>query len=600
MCYLYPIFLRHSSLNAPIDATGNFSFHKLKKCKWRKTAKACSIWHILGMHIQIKQKYNICTAVIIFLATLGFLVPMLEVNRKSQMKRHPKRQIASFQNNIVYGNIPYWTDENIFKDTRCISDDRMTSPAFSTINLIHVSKKTGVIKVKIQAFDGTNKSKTRGGDVFLLWAEEKDGDGRVAGTVTDNSNGTYTGVLKLYWLGITIIRAKLGTTLDNFCLRRKAMLKYGNSAFSMPLPVGIKASFISGDATEETLCGTEPKVYGYKSACNLTILNDGNSWYCGKPLKTGLYCSNISTFRQMHQLADRRELISKQDPDEWQHASGYGEVDKTVSVMSKKMDIPRHAVACHVAEKNSSWTYSTPSGYHFNNIYHMLHCRHTIKLNPSGYRNCLRNKTLVLMGDSTVRQYVDYLVQKVLLSPAIDLKNLEDRRGFYRPDVSFSNFGIRVIYKIHEMPMHARSKNAKGITSVATEIDSLAKSNISGENLVVFVCYGSHMLPYPLNRYRERIQRLASAIENLLAVKPKANIFIKGPHVYFYEKRFFDIRVSLITKDIIFQEFKNLMNRVIYLDLWSLTTAMNNSDLHPEPHIMDFQLQQFMSYVCST
>ena len=95
------------------------------------------------------------------------------------------------------------------------------------------------------------------------------------------------------------------------------------------------------------------------------------------------------------------------------------------------------------------------------------------------------------------------------------------------------------------------------------------------------------------------MRRLASSIEVLLKAKPKATVFIKGPYLFFQDTRWFDARVSLIQKDIMFDEFKALRRNVFYLDIWSITVAHNSEDKHPGNQAFDSQIQQLMSYLCS-
>lgn len=491
-----------------------------------------------------------------------------------------------------FQHIQYWANDGIYANINCVSDHNMTSEQYSTVRVIKTSRLTGKIEVQIRAYDGRNVPKTRGGDIFLLWAEQDLGDGRVAADVIDNLDGSYTGFLHPFWFGRTIVRAKLGGTIENMCIRRKSLLKYGTGSFSIEQPVVINGTFKNGDLSESALCGTEHTIYGYENVCNLTDLNDNNQWFCGKPLNSQLKCSNIFSFNTF------RQEFNWQDKDQIR-VFGYGKIYRPVFFITQRTGSLRQYLPCHTSPKASSWTYGVPSGFHMNKTWHMFYCKHSVPLRVDSYRQCLRNKTVILLGDSTVRQYAEFLIKEVLVTPGVNLKEFRDGRSSFHPQIVFKKFGITVIYKNHEMPLHGKEIYAKGITSIATEIEKLAKNNISGTNLVVFAGYGSHLQAYPPERYRERIRNLVSPIKKLHKAKPKAMVFIKGPHVYFLDKRWFDLRISLINKDILFQEFEELQDKVVYLDLWSLTAAMENYALHPTDDILSLQMQQFLSYICS-
>ena len=106
------------------------------------------------------------------------------------------------------------------------------------------------------------------------------------------------------------------------------------------------------------------------------------------------------------------------------------------------------------------------------------------------------------------------------------------------------------------------------------------------------------MYPFPPERVRARLKRIVTSLDILFSEKPSVSVFLRGPHVYFKDNRFFELRVSLIQKDIIFEEFQHLFDKMTYLDVWSITTAFNNEDLHPQNNTMRSQIQQFMSYIC--
>ena len=211
------------------------------------------------------------------------------------------------------------------------------------------------------------------------------------------------------------------------------------------------------------------------------------------------------------------------------------------------------------------------TGFYLNKTWHNLNCKNTITFQSHSYQTCLKNKTLVLLGDSTTRQYLVYFVTEVLKFPKIDLK----KYSVHHSPIEFKNFGIHIIHKIHEMPFYSAGFPATGITSEATEINTLAKSDIPGKDIVIVAHYCVHLHSLSSELFRFKIRRLADSIKNLLEVKPDANVFIKGPHVFFLNRKWFDVRISFNQKNIIFEEFEDLRTKVIYLDVWSITAAHN-------------------------
>ena len=492
--------------------------------------------------------------------------------------------------------ISTWMKDNIiiFKNSSYSSDIKMTNPKFSVIRVLHIGLGNAV-EVKITARSGLNSTKTIGGDLFLLWAEQVDGDGRVAGHVTDNKNGTYLGNIKIYWTGKTYIKAKLASTVDNFYIRRQSIIKYGDSAFAQKQPIGILATFQKETASEQSRCGTQSRLFGYSKVCNFTHLNDNSPWYCGAP-KSNLDCSNVYEFTST--LFKGQNSSARISQNERVHVFGHGELNKAM-VVAKPHLYTMPQTPCRLVPKESSWIYDPPSGLYLNKTWHNLNCKNTVELNPESYRSCLRNKTLVIFGDSTTREYTDYFMTQVLKLPAANLKFFKSKIRTYHAPIDFKNFGIHLIYKRHEMPFYAHKAPAIGITSEATEIDYLAKSDIPGKDIIVLAHYCAHMQAFSPALFRFKIRRLASAIKHLLVVKPESNVFIKGPHVYFEDSKWVDVRISQNQKNIIFEEFKDLTTKVIYLDIWSITVAHGSEHVHPKNQAFSSQIQQFMTYLCS-
>ena len=482
----------------------------------------------------------------------------------------------------------------------------MTSENHSKFELTAFSKESNMCKVRIVAVSWSNVPKKVGGDIFLLWAEQTTGDGRIMGHVIDNKDGTYTGKIKCFWPGITTIKVKLGSTLENFCRRKRAMTRYGNSAFAMKKPLGIEGTFQNGGTQETTRCGLHEGIKGYSRKCNLTKLNDGSPWFCGKPSSENLKCSdiyeyNIKEFR-------RSEILPHQDSSEIISRKGHGELNHTVvfnfnSITTEKPAEAEKNVICGNQSQLNSWF--TSGGNYLNGFWNGQDRStarssnfHQKVFDIKTYRKCLSNKTLVFLGDSTVRQYAAYFLSEVLLLPKMDLKNLKSKNGTYHPAIDFTRFDIRVIYKKHELPCHYIHVSARGITSVSGEIQGLSQSPISGKDLILLFNYNSHMQAFPPNHIRERLNRIAKSVESLLKAKPETTVLLKGPHVFFNDAKWFDLRVSLIVKDIILKEFQHLFDRISYLNVWSITVAFNNEHLHPMGTAFKSQIQQLMSYIC--
>ena len=173
-----------------------------------------------------------------------------------------------------------------------------SSGLYSKIELVTQGQSgMNTIKVHIQTFDQQNRSKTFGGDLLYVIVTSDKVGGRVAGHVIDHGDGQYTGVVRLLWTDQVQIHVRIGSTLENVCLRHLAIKKFGNAVFTMKTGTGIRGYYkTNGGVREFTHCGANAYIYGYNNTCNFTQLNDNMSWYCGKPRRTTLQCTDIQTF----------------------------------------------------------------------------------------------------------------------------------------------------------------------------------------------------------------------------------------------------------------------------------------------------------------
>ena len=493
---------------------------------------------------------------------------------------------------LTLEHIKFWTDDQICKNVTFSNDLNMTSETHSKIKLVTFDKERGLCKVDITAMSLLKVPKKVGGDLFVLWAEQVNGNGRSAGDIIDNRNGTYSGTIYVYWSGETVIKAKLGSTLENYCRRKTAMIKYGNSVFALQKPWGIQGIFQNNSTIESTRCCIGKNIRGYPLYCNLTLTNDGSPWFCGKPKNPNLNCNDILEF--MPGIFPKLHSDSHQDPSELISRNGQGKLKHRVIFNSTIKHVSFNS-GCSGKSKQSSWFSS--GGFYLNDSWSNPHCHNRMVFNIQAYRQCIINKTMVFLGDSTVRQYANFLLSKMTSLPLMDLKNLKSKNRTYHPESEFKGDGIHVIYKKHELPFYHDHIPPNGITSIARELKTLSQTNILGKNLIVVINYNSHLQAFPPDQIRTRLKSIAQSLKELLNAKPDTTVFLKGPHVHSDDHRL-GLRVALVQKDLLVQEFQHLLHRIVYLDVWSISVAFNNEQLHPTGATFRSQVQQFMSYIC--
>jgi len=208
---------------------------------------------------------------------------------------------------------------------------------------------------------------------------------------------------------------------------------------------------------------------------------------------------------------------------------------------------------------------------------------------------CLKSRNMFFIGDSTVRQYAEYFLH-ILLKIKINIKAVPSNEYQFRR--TFNNFGINITYLQPEMPFFSAGLSPKGITSQMTEIERIADSDLVDSSIVLVTGYYAHYRMFPFPLYEDRVNRLARAIRVLIHKKPRARVFIKGPHFVREKNNLYDSRMDQVYRNILFHAFDGLKEQVFYLDAWILSATFDNENTHVYGKCFEAKIQQFMSYLC--
>jgi len=444
-----------------------------------------------------------------------------------------------------------------------------------------------------------NTPKRIGDDVILITARQAWGDGKITGYVIDHGNGTYTGVVDVKWRGMTHVNVKLGSMLENVCMRFNALDKYKNHVFTLAKGYGLRAYFRArnGLSEESTPCGPTDVIFGYPDVCNYTAINDNLPWFCGKPKQPKNNCDDVYKFGTGPidiSQASKSEKLFLPTIQEFKNSLV---VNQTVDVSSY---INKNVFPCSQRSANYSWDEHLvfPSGYWLNGSWRFENCSSNIIHTIASYRKCLSGRMYYFIGDSTIRQYAEYFIMTLLDVNIKGLKALGSKRT-YRLFHKYQGFGINVTYITPEMPYHNPDLPPRDITSQMTEIRRLADSGVDDARLVILTGYHTHFGAFPIHVYSDRVSRLANSLEYLFQKKPRARVFFKGHHFIHDDNRWFDSRITQVFQEIVTRAFQNLKTRVVYLDTWSITVIYGNNDVHPSGEAFTSQIQQFMSYLCT-
>ncbi|KAM4702957.1 NXPE family member 2-like [Rhinophrynus dorsalis] len=233
-----------------------------------------------------------------------------------------------------------------------------------------------------------------------------------------------------------------------------------------------------------------------------------------------------------------------------------------------------------------------PSGYFFHSVWRPSFCNISTFVASKQINECLTDKMVYLMGDSTLRQWFLYLVQTLK-----NLKNFDlHRTGLQTKLVAIDlDRKISVQWKKHSHPIVAsHAYSVKDDAYISEEIDRLA----GGPHTVIVISLGQHFRPFPIYLFISRVINIRRSVEHLFLRSPETKVIIKTENtreISIDAERFSDFHGYvhyLILKDL-FQDLS-----VTIIDAWDMTIAYDSKDVHPAQNIISNQIQMFLTYIC--
>ncbi len=234
-------------------------------------------------------------------------------------------------------------------------------------------------------------------------------------------------------------------------------------------------------------------------------------------------------------------------------------------------------------------------GYWNSSKWVSLVCK-THQWTPTEAGKCLQNKHLILLGDSTTKQwYMD------LMELFEENSNLEGVEIDVKMKV-IQIFNITVYWHFHPW---AIGSNIKYIVDLKYEVDVIDEINETNcSKYVIVVSPWAHFTQWPRSSYVDRLKLLKLAIERLQARCPGATIIVKGPHprldIVRRPKNLFDGR------DYILFEMNSIMRDIFsgigahYIDVWDLNLSHPaKNDIHMPFDVVRQELFMLLSNVCN-
>ena len=236
-----------------------------------------------------------------------------------------------------------------------------------------------------------------------------------------------------------------------------------------------------------------------------------------------------------------------------------------------------------------SWNRTQPAGFFYRKIWHSDICRSPRYVD---YNKCLRNNSLLLIGDSTMRQWYSFLERNLSCSRITEKWTIPIWHKMTM--CSKSSLNLKIQWIPHSQPCFGEIWMANG-KSVSAVMDAIPN------NTQVVLVFGNfnHLIRYHHSVFQIRMRKISNSARRLLQRNPNTKIFIKGPHT-FNNKRNIDLDYhGYLFKHIIYEEFKDLHDKVFFLDQTDMTIAKALQSVHPNEDIIRASVYQMLGFICT-
>uniref|UniRef100_A0A8C1M7V4 NXPE C-terminal domain-containing protein n=1 Tax=Cyprinus carpio TaxID=7962 RepID=A0A8C1M7V4_CYPCA len=446
----------------------------------------------------------------------------------------------------------HWADPD-----RSITNVSMsTSPAHTTFIIENLKKsyQTGEkLFVTVHAKDFYNKSKSYGGDFFqakLCTEYVPLSQASVFGDVKDMLNGSYSVCFLLPWVGEAQVAVRLIHSSEAVQVLKRhrdtdSDRVYFNGYYEGPGPSKTRLS-------ETVMCNVKWDKNGLEHmgtgdcCCEYKDPHTEEIWRCQRP--KSLPCSALV----YHSMGGYRNRLTEKE--------------------KKLID----AGKC-VAQKRGTDVLTLrqfPAGFYLNDVWTSFVCS-TRHFTTQMTSECLKDKQIYMMGDSTMRQWFEFFVKEVPSEINMDVEN-----------------NIDLHWRAHGLPLRTEKTAVADLHYISNEINGLA----GGPHMVIMFNLGPHFTTYPLDFYTHRVLIIRTAVLALLQRAPDTTVIIKTVNTG-YKDIFGSDWYSLQLDKILRWAFQDV--GVYILDVWQMTAChYSKENIHPCPVIIKNEIDILLSFIC--
>ncbi|XP_031755388.1 NXPE family member 3 isoform X1 [Xenopus tropicalis] len=429
------------------------------------------------------------------------------------------------------------------------------------------------LEVLITAKDHYGRVKSYGGDFFQAKLHSQNIKAGVTGRVTDLNNGTYLATFLLPWEGEAQVNIRLIHSSE-------AVSVLKDKRESHPEKVYFNGYFHFNGSTEEKECNIE---LPGRDVCNYNEPVSGDTWQCLKPQKMpchSLVYHSMGGYRTVTNSLEDSLLSGSVTAQKIKGAFTSIKIDPAID----STGLTSRLQVCSPGQEPSQ-----PSGFYYNDIWTLLVCLGRHFPSPSDARACLKGKDIHMFGDSTLRQWFEYLERFIPTLKRIDLHVNYQSGPLLAVD---PDAGLVMRWRAHGNPLRTTKTMFSDLHYEAAHLYGIG----GGPQTVVVFTLWAHFTSYPVSVYIQRLSRLRRAISSLLFRSPETTVLIKSANTGYksiYGSDWLSLQLDLLLRAM----FKGMA--VTILDVWDMTSCHYLPDnIHPGAPVIRNEVDLMLSYIC--
>ncbi|KAM8930647.1 NXPE family member 1-like [Pelodytes ibericus] len=456
--------------------------------------------------------------------------------------------------------------------------NKTTSGKSSTAFILHNQETYCIgdsLTIRVYMFDYLGKRKTYGGDFLRARIYSNNIEAGASGRIEDLNNGSYNIYFTLSWEGNVNICIKLMHPSEGVSVLWKARnMGYKNIIFT--------GKFLNKTQEVHRECGFY--LESQEEKCEYEDKQYGDIFYCYKP-------SNVPCEALISMMSNNRPHSYLTDPerDIFTRSNIGVEIPtnvRNIDVLKCQRNSTDVKPKCRIGMSPP-----IPGGYFLKNNWYPHFCQ--LLSEPLRHTDtCLSGKMIYLLGDSTLRQWIQYFPKLLKSLKFFDLHGNGQHKELLAMDLERN---IYIKWKRHGHPFVTQSfYTVKDYASIPKQLDQLS----GGSHMIIVITLGQHFRPFPISLFIRRILNIRKAIERLLARSPDTKVVIKSENtreINTNAERFSDFHgyiQYLLVKNI----FKGL--NVGMIDAWDMTVACDSYEGHPSDNVIMNEINMFLAYVC--